>query len=59
MHADKDDRNGSEQRLQCEGHLWRPALEEWFRKEAKEEKTGEQAASVPNAGRQGEDNASQ
>lgn len=25
-----DGRNGSEQRLQCEGHLWRTALVEWL-----------------------------
>jgi hypothetical protein len=57
MHADKNERNGSEQRLQCEGHLWRPALEEWLKEEAKEEKTREQAAPVPNAERQRKDTA--
>jgi hypothetical protein len=44
IHNDTDDRNGSEQRLQCEGHLWERALEEWFKEEAKEKAT-EQAAA--------------
>jgi hypothetical protein len=48
IHNDTDDRNGSEQRLQCEGHLWERALKEWFGEEAKE-KTTEQAATVQKA----------
>ena len=42
--SDWDDRNGSAQRLQCEGHLWERALEEWFIEEAKEKVTEQKAA---------------
>ena len=53
IHSDTDDSNGSEQRLQCEGHLWERALEEWFKEEAKEKATEQAAAAQTRKSRGG------